>query len=60
MAGSWSPDVQINYLRRTLNGDIRRSCLASPDILARGLPGFVRMLQALGTNLDEFQALPGL
>ena len=50
--GSWSPDVQINFLRRTLNGDLEELLLAQTS-LPEDYQGFVRMLQALGTNLDN-------
>jgi hypothetical protein len=49
---TWPADVQISYLRRSLNTGMKKLLLGQ-----RGMPtdylGYVRALQELGTNLDQ-------
>jgi hypothetical protein len=48
----WSSEVQINFLRGALNGDIEELLLAQ-TALPGDYRGFVNVVQQLGTNLDN-------
>lgn len=48
----WSSDVQINFLRGSLNSDLEELLLAQTS-LPKDYRGFVEVVQQLGTNLDN-------